>query len=134
MAYRNRNSSLLRYIGAYLFGYLFNLPGQWLLAGSAGWAKDEARQNGEAAGFLAATRLEVRKYAVVYGLLAAIVLYPIAMVRVPGLEDYPNHLARMYILSHYNESEALQRFYEVRWRPIPYLGMDAIDKGEAPRQ
>ena len=65
------------------------------------------------------------KYAAVYGLLAAIVLYPIAMVRVPGLEDYPNHLARMYILSHYNESEALQRFYEVRWRPIPYLGMDA---------
>ena len=60
-----------------------------------------------------------------YGLLAAIVLYPIAMVTVPDLEDYPNHLARMYILTHYNDSASLQNFYDVRWRPIPYLGMDA---------
>ena len=65
------------------------------------------------------------KYPAVYGLLAAIVLFPIAMVKVPGLEDYPNHLARMYILSYYNNSAALQRFYEVRWQPIPYLGMEA---------
>jgi hypothetical protein len=65
------------------------------------------------------------KNAAVYGLLAAIVLFPIAMVSVPSLEDYPNHLARMHILSHYNDSESLRQFYEVRWRPIPYLGMDA---------
>ena len=61
----------------------------------------------------------------VYALLTAIVLYPIAMVTVPGLEDYPNHLARMYVLSHYDQSGAFQRFYQVRWRPIPYLAMDA---------
>ncbi len=61
----------------------------------------------------------------VYALLTAIVLYPIATVTVPGLEDYPNHLARMYILSHYDQSPAFQRFYEVHWRPIPYLAMDA---------
>ena len=73
----------------------------------------------------ALSRRRIWIYAAVYGLLAAIVLLPIAMVKVPGLEDYPNHLARMYILSHYNESESLQRFYEVRWQPIPYLGMDA---------
>jgi hypothetical protein len=64
------------------------------------------------------------KYAAVYGLLAAIALYPILMVSVPNLVDYPNHLARMYILAHYNDSEALRRFYQVQWRPFPYLGMD----------
>ncbi|HUN82616.1 MAG TPA: hypothetical protein VMV81_14015, partial [Phycisphaerae bacterium] len=50
-------------------------------------------------------------YVAVYGLLAAIVLYPIAIVTVPDLEDYPNHLARMYILAHYNESASLQNYY-----------------------
>ena len=73
----------------------------------------------------ALSRRRIWTYAAVYGLLAAIVLYPIAMVTVPDLEDYPNHLARMYILTHYNDSAALQNFYDVRWRPIPYLGMDA---------
>jgi hypothetical protein len=64
-------------------------------------------------------------YVAVYALLTAIVLYPIAIVTVPDLEDYPNHLARMYILTHYSDSASLQRYYDVRWRPIPYLGMDA---------
>ena len=64
-------------------------------------------------------------YVAVYGLLTAIALYPIATVTVPGLEDYPNHLARMYILTHYNDSSSLKLYYDVRWRPIPYLGMDA---------
>jgi hypothetical protein len=66
------------------------------------------------------------KYFGVYGLLATVVLYPIALVKVPGLEDYPNHLARMYILTHYRTSDTLEHFYEVKWRPIPYLGMEAI--------
>ena len=65
-------------------------------------------------------------YAAVYGLLAAIVLYPIALVTVPDLEDYPNHLARMFILTHYNQSASLQHYYDVTWRPIPYLAMDAV--------
>ena len=72
-----------------------------------------------------AGRLRYWNYVAVYGLLAAIVLYPIAVVNIPGLEDYPNHLARMYILSHFKSSPDLQRFYQVRWQPIPYVGMDA---------
>ena len=64
-------------------------------------------------------------YAAVYALLTAIVLFPIMMVKAPGLVDYPNHLARMYILSHYDQSDALRRFYEIHWRPFPYLAMDA---------
>src|SRR5271157_3404513 len=69
--------------------------------------------------------LYILKYLAVYGLMSAIVLFPLAIVQVPGLTDYPNHLARMYILAHIDNSDALRRFYEVRWLPIPYLGMDA---------
>ena len=70
-------------------------------------------------------QLPIWTYLGIYTLLAAIALYPLMIVEIPNLVDYPNHLARMYILSHDQSSAALQRFYEVTWRPIPYIGMDA---------
>lgn len=60
-----------------------------------------------------------------YGVLALIVLYPVMVVQVPDLTDYPNHLARMHILANIDHSEALRRFYQAVWQPIPYLSMDA---------
>jgi hypothetical protein len=42
------------------------------------------------------------------------------------LFDYPNHLARMHILRDLSHSPTLQQFYEVAWRPLPNLAMDAI--------
>jgi hypothetical protein len=62
----------------------------------------------------------------VYGTLTAMVLAPIWSMHVPGLGDTLNHLARMHVLAHIAASPALQRFYAVHWRPIPYLAMDAI--------
>ena len=64
-----------------------------------------------------------------YIAMTAVVLYPIAAVNVPNLVDYPNHLARMYILSHIDGSDALRRFYEIRWRPTTYMAMDAAFLG-----
>jgi hypothetical protein len=46
-------------------------------------------------------------------------------VDVPAFVDYPNHLARMHIVSTFSTSEAFSRFYELRWQPVPYLAMDA---------
>lgn len=60
------------------------------------------------------------------GLVAALVLLPLFYALVPPLEDYPNHLARMYALSAVGGNEALSRFYEVAWAPIPNLIMDLI--------
>jgi hypothetical protein len=57
--------------------------------------------------------------------MTAIVLYPILVVRVPGLGDYLNHLARMHIVSDIDRSEALRGFYQVHWQAMPYLAMDA---------
>jgi hypothetical protein len=62
----------------------------------------------------------------IYAALAAIVLAPVLSVRVPGLGDYLNHLARMHVLASIDTSPALQRFYRVQWSPIPYLAMDAV--------
>jgi hypothetical protein len=60
----------------------------------------------------------------VYAVLATIVVAPILSVRVPGLGDYLNHLARIHILTTIGTSPALQRFYDTHWHLVPYLGMD----------
>ena len=59
-------------------------------------------------------------------LLASVVLAPFVSVAVPALGDMLNHLARMHVLAGIGRSAELQRFYVVRWAPIPYLAMDAI--------
>ena len=60
----------------------------------------------------------------VYAVLATIVVAPILSVRVPGLGDDQNHLARIHILTTIGTSPALQRFYDTHWHLVPYLGMD----------
>ena len=61
-----------------------------------------------------------------YILLAGLVLAPFVSVAVPALGDTLNHLARMHVLAGIAGSADLQRYYVVRWAPIPYLAMDAI--------
>jgi hypothetical protein len=58
--------------------------------------------------------------------LGIIALLPLALVVVPPLVDYPNHLARMHILGMFDRSPALQAYYAVQWRPLPNLAMDAV--------
>src|SRR3974390_90244 len=59
-------------------------------------------------------------------ILAAMLLAPIWTVAFPPLLDYPNHLARAFVLSHLNDSHfAFREFYEADWGAYPYLGMDA---------
>jgi hypothetical protein len=63
-------------------------------------------------------------YIAIYGVMAAVVLYPVLSVKIPVLCDYLNHLARMHILADIGHSAALSSFYRVQWKPIPYLAMD----------
>jgi hypothetical protein len=51
-------------------------------------------------------------------LLAAVPLFSSVL---PPLFDYPNHLARMHVLS-----EGGNQFYAVRWAPLPNLAQDLI--------
>ena len=59
-------------------------------------------------------------------LLATALLAPIWIVTFPPLLDYPNHLARSFVLAHLNDPAfTFSRFYRADWGAYPYLGMDA---------
>jgi hypothetical protein len=70
----------------------------------------------------ATKRLRAALY-VAFGILT---LSPLFWVRVPALVDYPNHLARMWILARHGSIPALDANYLVHWRILPDLAMDLI--------
>src|SRR5258708_19965661 len=62
---------------------------------------------------------------VVFSLLAAASLLPVLLTPIPAMVDYPNHLARMYILSQNGVPDA-NPYYEVAWALYPNLAMDLL--------
>ena len=57
---------------------------------------------------------------------AGLLLLPIWSVAFPPLLDYPNHLARAFVLAHLNDAHfSFAQFYRADWGAYPYLGMDA---------
>jgi hypothetical protein len=56
----------------------------------------------------------------------ALALSPLLMVEIPPLADYPSHLARQFILLHFDDMPALQAGYAVDWGIKPNLAMDAV--------
>jgi hypothetical protein len=61
-----------------------------------------------------------------YGILGTATLLPLLSVQIPPLVDYPNHLARMWILVHGAEIPELANNYTAHWRILPYLAMDLV--------
>ena len=54
-------------------------------------------------------------------------LIPIWLIAFPPLLDYPNHLARSFVLAHLRDPRFLfGDFYRSDWGLYPYLGMDAV--------
>jgi hypothetical protein len=62
---------------------------------------------------------------VVFALLATVSLLPVLLTPIPAMVDYPNHLARMYILSQNGTPDA-NPYYEVAWALYPNLAMDLL--------
>ena len=56
-----------------------------------------------------------------FGLLITLVAVPLFSTVLPPLFDYPNHLARLYLLM-----EGGNTFYAVRWELLPNLAQDLI--------
>jgi hypothetical protein len=56
----------------------------------------------------------------------AVLLAPLFVVDVPPLLDYPNHLARMYVLAFGAHDPVLSRMYEQHWAIIPNLAIDLV--------
>src|SRR5579863_3386278 len=61
-----------------------------------------------------------------YALFGLLTISPLFWVRVPALVDYPNHLARMWILAQHGQIPALSANYLIAWRILPDLAMDLI--------
>ncbi|MCW5703763.1 MAG: hypothetical protein KIT82_14425 [Bradyrhizobium sp.] len=55
--------------------------------------------------------------------LLAIAFVPLLLFPYPGLQDYPNHLARAFILLN-QDDPVLAKLYGVQWTTIPNLGWD----------
>lgn len=60
--------------------------------------------------------------------LLLISLAPFFLVDVPAISDYPNHLARLFVLAHPHDP-ILSRFYAPAWQILPNLGFDVLGVG-----
>jgi hypothetical protein len=60
---------------------------------------------------------------ILFGILLAAALSPLLFVAIPAMVDYPNHLARMYILASAG-TPAANPFYQTAWGVYPNLAMD----------
>jgi hypothetical protein len=59
-------------------------------------------------------------------ILCLVLVAPLAAVDVPPLLDYPNHLARAYVLAHGQADLHLSQMYAPHWAIIPNLAIDLI--------
>jgi hypothetical protein len=58
---------------------------------------------------------------------AVLLVIPLWIVKYPPLLDYPNHLARVFILTHINDPNyQFSQYYTVTFGPYPYLTMDVL--------
>jgi hypothetical protein len=57
--------------------------------------------------------------------IAAVSLAPFALVDVPAVLDYPNHLARFYLLAH-PDDPILSKMYAPHWALLPNVGLDLV--------
>jgi hypothetical protein len=63
---------------------------------------------------------------VVLAVATAIALAPVLFVPMAPLADYPNHLARMHVITAIGSDPDLARYYDIHWQIIPNLIMDLI--------
>jgi hypothetical protein len=57
---------------------------------------------------------------------ALVITMPLLVTDIPLLTDYPNHLARLYVITHIQSDPVLGRIYEVTWNVVPNLAMDLV--------
>src|SRR5665647_1167422 len=62
---------------------------------------------------------------IIFAVLLGLSLGPVLLTPIPAMVDYPNHLARMYILSASGTPDA-NPFYRTAWALYPNLAMDLI--------
>jgi hypothetical protein len=69
---------------------------------------------------------EATVLAIAFLALFAATIAPILLLKYAPLDDFPNHLARDFIIASRGANPILAKFYTVDWRLIPNVGMDLI--------
>lgn len=59
-------------------------------------------------------------------LLSLLAVLPVISVRLPPILDYPNHMARMYLIAALPGATDLAHFYRIVWTPLPDLAIDGV--------
>lgn len=62
----------------------------------------------------------------VFAVLCMVLLAPLTLADVPPILDYPNHLARLFILAHAGQDPVLDRIWQPHWAVIPDLAIDVL--------
>jgi hypothetical protein len=81
---------------------------------------------------VSATRLKYRAFTharlvTLVGIAATLLAcVPFLFTKIPNLIDYPNHLARLFVLTHYDQIAAFHQFYKPAWMLVPNIAMDAV--------
>lgn len=64
--------------------------------------------------------------AALVGVLAASLVAPVFALRFPVFADYPEHMARMWVIKTLDHDPLLQRFYAIHWQLLPNMAMDLL--------
>jgi hypothetical protein len=60
------------------------------------------------------------------GLLCVALITPVLAAQVPPLTDYPNHLARCYVLAFGSRDAVLSQMFSAHWQIIPNMAIDLL--------
>src|SRR5437762_2922065 len=61
-----------------------------------------------------------------FGALCLLLSAPLLLADVPPILDYPNHLARLFILAKAGQDPVLDGIWQPHWAVIPDLGIDLL--------
>src|SRR5215510_15104563 len=70
-------------------------------------------------------RSESWRWGLAAGLLVIVLAIPFVLVDVPPVLDYPNHLARYFVLAH-PDDPFLSQMFAPHWGILPNQGMDIV--------
>jgi len=65
-------------------------------------------------------------YYALYGAVVLLLIIPIWTVSILPLQDYGDHLARVFVMAHYRDVPVFQRHYDIMYVPLPNLAIDLI--------
>jgi hypothetical protein len=77
-------------------------------------------------------RMPVRQWGTVscVAIIGLLTVLPIWLVRYPLIVDYPNHLARWFMLAHIHDPQyQFGQFFTPDWKPYPYILLDVLAVG-----